>query len=101
MSGKNSSDRDLPAKGKNDGAEDEQTELALDTEIADAATPVPDSGENGEGGKLKMIVQVLKRCLGVKDLAAMYVFDTVGIDAWLMLFTMHYVCCWNLIPRRI
>ena len=37
-------------------------------------TPVvPDSGEASEGGKLKMIVQLLKRCLGVKDLAAMYV----------------------------
>ena len=36
-------------------------------------TVVQDSGETSEGGKLKMIVQLLKRCLGVKDLAAMYV----------------------------
>ncbi|KIM24166.1 hypothetical protein M408DRAFT_244385 [Serendipita vermifera MAFF 305830] len=32
---------------------------------------VPDSGDHGEGGKLKMIVQLVKRSLGVKDLAAM------------------------------
>lgn len=40
---------------------------------ADMTTLVPDTGEASEGGKLKMIVQLLKRCLGVKDLAAMYV----------------------------
>lgn len=34
---------------------------------------VPDSGDTGEGGKLKMIVQLLKKSLGVKDIAAMYV----------------------------
>ncbi|KIM42206.1 hypothetical protein M413DRAFT_409397 [Hebeloma cylindrosporum] len=32
---------------------------------------VPDSGDTGEGGKLKMIVQLVKKCLGVKDIAAM------------------------------
>ena len=32
---------------------------------------VPDSGDTGEGGKLKMIVSLLKRALGVKDIAAM------------------------------
>ena len=31
---------------------------------------VPDSGDTGEGG---MIIQLVKRSLGVKDLAAMYV----------------------------
>ena len=34
---------------------------------------VPDNGDHGEGGKLKMIVQLVKRSLGVKDLAAMQV----------------------------
>lgn len=34
---------------------------------------IPDSGDTGEGGKLKMIVQLVKKCLGVKDIAAMYV----------------------------
>jgi oxysterol-binding protein-related protein 9/10/11 len=34
---------------------------------------VPDNGDHGEGGKLKMIVQLVKRSLGVKDLAAMFV----------------------------
>ncbi|OCB86848.1 hypothetical protein A7U60_g6021 [Sanghuangporus baumii] len=37
----------------------------------DVAALVPDTGETGEGSKLKMIMQLLKRCLGVKDLAAM------------------------------
>ncbi|KAF8191148.1 hypothetical protein BJ912DRAFT_303757 [Pholiota molesta] len=32
---------------------------------------VPDSGDTGEGGKIKMIVQLVKKCLGVKDIAAM------------------------------
>ena len=41
-----------------------------DTPEMDLTTVVPDTGE---GGKLKMIVQLLKRCLGVKDLGAMYV----------------------------
>jgi hypothetical protein len=34
---------------------------------------VPDSGDTGEGGKIKMIVQLVKKCLGVKDIAAMLV----------------------------
>jgi hypothetical protein len=32
---------------------------------------VPESGDTGEGGKLKMIVQLVKKCLGVKDIASM------------------------------
>lgn len=34
---------------------------------------LPETGETGEGGKLKMIMQLIKRCLGVKDIAAMSV----------------------------
>lgn len=34
-----------------------------------AAIDVPD--DTGEGGKLRMIVQLVKRSFGVKDLAAM------------------------------
>ena len=34
-----------------------------------AAVAVPDSGD--ENGKLKMIVQLLKKCLGFKDIASM------------------------------
>lgn len=37
------------------------------------AVTVPDSGDSGESGKLKMIVQLVKKCLGVKDIASMYV----------------------------
>ncbi|TFK72794.1 hypothetical protein BDN72DRAFT_791897 [Pluteus cervinus] len=45
-------------------------------EVVDEDAPgppisVPDSGETGEGGKLKMIVQLVKKCLGVKDIASM------------------------------
>ena len=52
------------------------SEVVYDTVIdEDAPGPpisVPDSGE-GEGGRLKMIIQLVKRSLGVKDLAAMFV----------------------------
>ncbi|EAU82879.1 hypothetical protein CC1G_05501 [Coprinopsis cinerea okayama7 len=41
------------------------------THTEDAAIAVPDSGDTGEGGKLKMIVQLVKKCLGVKDIASM------------------------------
>ena len=46
----------------NIGAEDDAPEPAVS---------VPDSGDTGEGGKLKMIVQLVKKCLGVKDIASM------------------------------
>ncbi|KZT24149.1 hypothetical protein NEOLEDRAFT_1148783 [Neolentinus lepideus HHB14362 ss-1] len=42
-----------------------------DPDAPGPAISVPDSGDTGEGGKLKMIVQLLKKCLGVKDIAAM------------------------------
>ena len=35
------------------------------------AVSVPDTGDSGESGKLKMIVQLVKKCLGVKDIASM------------------------------
>ncbi|KAG9031560.1 hypothetical protein FRB95_002554 [Tulasnella sp. JGI-2019a] len=38
---------------------------------APAEVAVIAEGESGEGGKMKMIVQLVKRCLGVKDIAAM------------------------------
>ncbi|GJJ10614.1 hypothetical protein Clacol_004841 [Clathrus columnatus] len=43
---------------------DDETPEAMETQ----AEVVPDSGE---GGKLKMIMSLLKKCLGVKDIAAM------------------------------
>ena len=41
------------------------------------AVNLPDSSDasEGEGGKFKMIVQLFKRCLGVKDIAALYVIQ--------------------------
>ncbi|KAK0204248.1 hypothetical protein DFS33DRAFT_1275294 [Desarmillaria ectypa] len=35
------------------------------------AVSVADTGDAGEGGKLKMIVQLVKKCFGVKDIATM------------------------------
>lgn len=42
----------------------------------EAAVSVPDTGDSGESGKLKMIVQLVKKCLGVKDIASMCVVVT-------------------------
>ena len=39
------------------------------------AVAVPDSGDTGESGKLKMIISLVKKCLGVKDIASMCVRD--------------------------
>jgi hypothetical protein len=39
------------------------------TDVQAAAIDVPD--DTGEGGRLRMIVQLVKRSFGVKDLAAM------------------------------
>lgn len=46
---------------------------------------VPDSGDTGEGGKIKMIVQLVKKCLGVKDIAAMCANSTSSPCSPLML----------------
>ena len=55
-----------------DSAGNSRVELV--EEETTAAVAVPDSGENGESGKLKMIVQLVKKCLGVKDIASMCVY---------------------------
>lgn len=44
--------------------------------VPDNPIAVPE--DSSEGGKLKMIVQLVKRSLGVKDIAAMYVHYTVS-----------------------
>lgn len=49
-------------------------DTAIDDEAPGPPISVPDSGDTGEGGRLKMIIQLVKRSLGVKDLAAMFVF---------------------------
>jgi hypothetical protein len=36
-----------------------------------AAVAVADTGDASEGGRLKMIVSLVKKCLGVKDIASM------------------------------
>ncbi len=45
----------------------------LDEDAPGQPISVPDSTDTGESGKLKMIVQLVKKSLGVKDIAAMYV----------------------------
>ncbi|KAF8632176.1 hypothetical protein AX17_004916 [Amanita inopinata Kibby_2008] len=43
----------------------------IDEDVSSPPISVPESADTGEGGKLKMIVQLVKKCLGVKDIAAM------------------------------
>ncbi|KAI0646560.1 hypothetical protein C8Q79DRAFT_963358 [Trametes meyenii] len=43
----------------------------IDEDAPGQPISVPDNGDTGESGKLKMIVQLVKKCLGVKDIAAM------------------------------
>lgn len=43
----------------------------IDEDAPGPPISVADSGDTGDGGKLKMIVQLVKKCLGVKDIAAM------------------------------
>ena len=45
----------------------------MDEDAPGQAISVPDATDAGESGKLKMIVQLVKKCLGVKDIAAMCV----------------------------
>jgi len=51
-------------------SDDDPNSQVYDTQ-PNAAVAIADSADTGEGGKLKMIVQLVKRCLGVKDIAAM------------------------------
>ena len=46
-------------------------ETIIEDDVATPAVSVPESGDTGEGGKLKMIVGLVKKCLGVKDIASM------------------------------
>lgn len=46
----------------------EATPNAIDETLPIA---VPDSGDTGESGKLKMIVQLVRKCMGIKDIASM------------------------------
>lgn len=48
-------------------------DTAVDEDAPGLPISVPDSGDTGEGGRLKMIVQLVRKSLGVKDLAAMCV----------------------------
>ncbi|KAG6831072.1 hypothetical protein H0H92_012995 [Tricholoma furcatifolium] len=53
----------------NDDAQDPN--LVVDEDAPGPPISVPDSGDTGEGGKLKMIIQLVKKCFGVKDIATM------------------------------
>ncbi|ESK87670.1 oxysterol binding protein [Moniliophthora roreri MCA 2997] len=60
----------MSSKSK-DKEDTQPTQDALDEGAPGPPISVPDSGDTGEGGKLKMIVQLVKKCLGVKDIASM------------------------------
>ncbi|TRM60353.1 hypothetical protein BD626DRAFT_505065 [Schizophyllum amplum] len=62
MSAKDTQDKDVT--GIDPGA-------VVDEEAPGPAISVPESNDTGEGGKLKMIMQLVKKCFGVKDIAAM------------------------------
>jgi hypothetical protein len=47
--------------------------VVVDEDAPGPPISLPDSADTGEGGKIKMIVQLVRKCLGVKDIAAMYV----------------------------
>ena len=49
----------------------EEHDMVVDEDTPEQPISIADSGDTGEGGKLKMIVQLVKKCLGVKDIAAM------------------------------
>lgn len=57
----------------NDDLSKDTSPTPLDDDAPGPPISVPDSGDTGEGGKIKMIVQLVKKCLGVKDIAAMLV----------------------------
>lgn len=52
-------------------SDDDDADVIDDEEALGAPIAVQDSGDTGEGGKLRMIVGLLKKALGVKDIAAM------------------------------
>ena len=64
---------------------------ASGTEAVDEGAPisVPDAGDTGESGKLKMIVQLVKKCLGVKDIAAMYALGFLFVCVAVSDVVMH------------
>ncbi|GBE87394.1 hypothetical protein BKA93DRAFT_743711 [Sparassis latifolia] len=51
-------------------ADHDDNVIPQDEDVSTQPIAVPDSAD-GESGKLKMILQLLKKCLGVKDIAAM------------------------------
>lgn len=50
--------------------------LRVEPDIIDDGPPisVPDTSDAGESGKLKMIVGLVRKCMGIKDIASMFVF---------------------------
>lgn len=50
---------------------DRDVNIPQDDDPTTEAITIPDSGDTGESGKLKMILGILKKCLGVKDLASL------------------------------
>ena len=59
----------VPASPPAQAPEERLHEEEEDTDAQAAAIAVPE--DTGEGGKLKMIVSLVKRCFGVKDIASL------------------------------
>jgi hypothetical protein len=66
--------------------DDHPTTAPEDTEAQAAALSIDVPEDTGEGGKLRMIVQLVKRSFGVKDLAAMcapnYLSDPTNVHSF-------------------
>ena len=54
---------------------------------------VADSGDTGDGGKLKMIGQLVKKCLAVKGIAAMFVFFSFSFLLASVLLIDGFLAC--------
>jgi hypothetical protein len=75
--------------------DDPTTETFDDDANADAQSPtatLADEPDAGEGGKLKMIIQIVKRSLGVKDLAAMYVVPYPPLRIFGLFLNFIFMC---------
>ena len=75
-----------------------------DTEVQAAALNIDVPEDTGEGGKLRMIVQLVKRSFGVKDLAAMcapsHLSDSTGVHSFSLFQGVSHSPrpCWSQYP---
>lgn len=72
-------------------------------DIVDDGPPisVPDTSDAGESGKLKMIVGLVRKCMGIKDIASMYVSAGPRYSMYSTFVVLaggfrYQPLCWNL-----